>query len=45
MPLVASIVKCKKCGFEVRSDWKYCPNWGDGIVFVDKYSVCKGAGS
>ena len=25
MPVIAAIVKCKKCGAEVRSDWKCCP--------------------
>jgi predicted Zn-ribbon and HTH transcriptional regulator len=32
MPLIAAIVKCKKCGFEIRSDWKFCPNCSDKIV-------------
>ncbi len=41
MPVVASVVKCKKCNFEIRSDWKYCPNCGDKIVCVGKYQVCK----
>jgi len=25
MPVIAAIVKCKKCCAEVRSDWKFCP--------------------
>ncbi len=39
MPPVASIVKCAKCGFEIRSDWKFCPNCGDKIVCAGKYKV------
>ena len=40
MPLIAMVVKCKKCGFEIRSDWKLCPNCGDKIVCTGKYQVC-----
>ena len=40
MPLIAAIVKCKKCDFEIRSDWKYCPNCSDKIVRKDKYKEC-----
>jgi hypothetical protein len=29
--VVARIFKCDKCGFEVRSDWKFCPNCAAGI--------------
>lgn len=32
MPVVATIVICKKCGYEIRSDWKFCPMCGDSIV-------------
>ena len=32
MPIIAKIVKCKKCGFEIRDDWHFCPNCGDVIV-------------
>ena len=45
MPVVASVVKCKKCDFEIRSDWKYCPNCGDKIVCVGNYEVCAKAQS
>ncbi len=37
MPIIAKVVKCKKCGFEIRSDWKYCPSCADKIVCTDKY--------
>ncbi len=40
MPVIVAIVKCKKCGFEVRSDWKLCPNCGDKIVCSGKYGAC-----
>ena len=36
MPVVAKVVKCKKCDFEIRSDWEYCPNCGDKIICVNK---------
>jgi RNA polymerase subunit RPABC4/transcription elongation factor Spt4 len=26
------ILKCKVCGYEIRSDWKFCPMCGDAIV-------------
>jgi hypothetical protein len=32
MPVIAAIAKCKKCGAEVRSDWKFCPNYADKIT-------------
>jgi RNA polymerase subunit RPABC4/transcription elongation factor Spt4 len=32
MPVVATIVICKKCKYEIRSDWKFCPMCGDKIV-------------
>ena len=41
MPVVALMVKCKKCGYEIRSDWKYCPSCGDKIVCSDKYEILK----
>lgn len=37
MPVVAAVVECKKCGFQIRSDWKFCPNCGDEIVCTGKY--------
>ena len=37
MPVVAHIVVCKKCGFEIRSGWNFCPNCGDKIVCAGKY--------
>ena len=24
MPVIAAVVKCKKCGAGIRSDWKFC---------------------
>jgi RNA polymerase subunit RPABC4/transcription elongation factor Spt4 len=29
---VAIIFKCKKCEYEIRSDWNFCPMCGDAIV-------------
>ena len=44
MPVIAAPiiigVKCKKCGAEVRSDWKYCPKCADKITCVGKYEAC-----
>ncbi|MDI6815364.1 MAG: hypothetical protein QMC90_04725 [Dehalococcoidales bacterium] len=40
MLVVASVAKCKKYDFEIRSDWKYCSNCGDKIVCVGKYEAC-----
>ncbi|MFC1915476.1 zinc-ribbon domain-containing protein [Chloroflexota bacterium] len=40
MPVIAAVVKCKKCGFEVRSDWKFCPKCGDKIVCPKKHEAC-----
>jgi RNA polymerase subunit RPABC4/transcription elongation factor Spt4 len=40
MPLIATVVKCKKCGYEIRSDWKFCPSCGDKITCAGKYKVC-----
>ena len=37
MPVIATVVTCKKCGFEIRSDWKFCPGCGDKIVCDGKY--------
>ena len=39
MPVVAKIVICKKCGYEIRSDWKLCPMCGDKIVCTNKYGI------
>jgi hypothetical protein len=32
MTEIARIVLCKQCGKEIRSDWKFCPHCGSGIV-------------
>jgi hypothetical protein len=32
MPGMVVILKCKVCGYEIRSDWKFCPMCGDAIV-------------
>ena len=40
MPVIAMVVQCKKCGFEIRSDWKLCPECGDKIVGTGKYETC-----
>jgi|GEM_PF-1637368 len=37
MPVVAAVVRCKKCDSEIRSDWKFCPNCGDHIMCTGKY--------
>jgi len=37
MPKLACVVVCKKCGFEIRSDWKFCPKCGDKIVCPGKH--------
>lgn len=29
--VLARVFKCDKCGFEVRSDWRFCPNCASGI--------------
>ena len=39
MPVVAAIVICKKCKYEIRSDWKCCPMCGDKIVCTNKYGM------
>jgi RNA polymerase subunit RPABC4/transcription elongation factor Spt4 len=39
MPVIAAIVICKKCGYEIRSDWKFCPMCGDKIVCTNKYGM------
>ena len=39
MPIVAKVVECKKCDFEIRSDWKFCPKCGDKIVCTEKYKL------
>ncbi len=36
MPVMAAVVHCNKCGFEIRSDWKFCPSCGDKIVCAGK---------
>ncbi|MFC1962805.1 zinc-ribbon domain-containing protein [Chloroflexota bacterium] len=42
MSVIALVHKCKKCGFEIRSDWKYCPNCSDKIVCTDKHNMLSG---
>ena len=32
MQKMVGIVKCKKCRYEIRTDWKFCPKCGDAIV-------------
>ena len=39
MPRLACVVVCKKCGFEIRSDWKFCPNCEDKIVCTGKHQT------
>ena len=39
MPEMVVILKCKKCGYEIRSDWKFCPMCGDTIVCHNKYGL------
>jgi len=39
MPVIAILLNCKKCGSEIRSDWKCCPNCGDKIVCAGKYEI------
>lgn len=38
MPILAAVTKCKRCSFEIRTDWKFCPNCGDKIVSIGKYT-------
>ena len=40
MPVVAAVVKCKKCGAEIRLDWRFCPHCGSQIVCTGKYETC-----
>ncbi len=40
MPLIAALVKCKKCGAEIRSDWRFCPHCSAEIVCAGKYEAC-----
>lgn len=37
MSVIAKIVVCKKCWFEIRDDGHFCPKCGDGIVCINKY--------
>ena len=39
MPVIAAIMKGKKCGAEVRSDWKFCTNCVDRITCTRKYET------
>lgn len=39
MPVIAAVVKCKKCGAEVRSDWKFCPTCADKTTCTGKYEA------
>ncbi len=36
MTRIAEIVLCKKCRFEIRSDWHFCPSCGDKIVCPER---------
>ena len=40
MPVIAVVVKCKKYNAEIRSDWKFYPNYGEQIVCKGKYEAC-----
>jgi hypothetical protein len=40
MPVTVAILKCKKCGAEVRSDSKFCPDSADRISCTGKYEDC-----
>ena len=40
MPVIAAIVECEKCGAEVGSDRKFCPNYADRITCAGKYEAC-----
>jgi predicted RNA-binding Zn-ribbon protein involved in translation (DUF1610 family) len=37
MPIVARIYPYKNYGFEIRSDWHFCPNCGDKIICTNKH--------
>ena len=37
MPVIAGILRCKKCGDKVRSDWKFFPESTDRITRTGKY--------
>jgi rRNA maturation endonuclease Nob1 len=37
MPLIAAVARCKKCGSEIRTDWKFCPGCGDPIACIGKH--------
>ena len=39
MQKIVCIVECKVCGYEIRSDWKFCPKCGDKIVCTNKYGM------
>ena len=39
MSVIATVVKCKQCGFEIRSDWKFCPNCGGEIICAGKNQI------
>ena len=32
MLVIAAIADCRKCGTEVRSDWKLCSNFANKII-------------
>lgn len=42
MPVIATMVQCEQRGFEIKSDGKLCPKWGDKIMCADKYETCGG---
>lgn len=39
MPVIAKIVICHDCKYEIRSDWNFCPKCGSKIVCTGKYDV------
>jgi hypothetical protein len=39
MPVIAAVVKCKKCGAEVKSDFKFCPTCADKTTCTGKYEA------
>jgi hypothetical protein len=40
IPVIAAIVKCKKCVAELRLDWKRCPHYAGKITCTGKHEAC-----
>jgi len=40
MAIIARTGECKKCGAEVRSDWKSYSNRADKINYSGEYEAC-----